>query len=124
VRARTIDDIVRQAPPYFRDTVEYDTDAVSKQWKDQPATAAVLHAVRDTLSALPSWEPAAMEEALRTLSDRLGFAEKAGKIFQPLRVALTGQAASPGIFDVLALLGRERSLARIDAALAQLTTTP
>jgi glutamyl-tRNA synthetase len=41
-------------------------------------------------------------------------------LFQPLRVALTGSAVSPGIFDVLALLGRERSLARIDAALAKL----
>ena len=47
-----------------------------------------------------------------------GFGDKAGKLFQPLRVALTGLAASPGIFDVLLLLGRDRSLARIDAALS------
>jgi glutamyl-tRNA synthetase len=55
-----------------------------------------------------------MEHALRALAERRG--TTAGKIFQPLRVALTGTAASPGIFDVLAALGRERSLARIDAA--------
>ena len=119
VRARTIDDIVRQAATYFRDAIEYDADAVAKQWKDKGATAAVLRGVRDALGVLPAWEPAAMEEALRTLAEQLGFAEKAGRIFQPLRVALTGMSASPGIFDVLVLLGRERSLARIDAALAR-----
>ena len=61
-----------------------------------------------------------MEDALRALAERLGFGEKAGKIFQPLRVALTGLGVSPGIFDVLLMLGRERSLARIDAAVALL----
>ena len=58
-----------------------------------------------------------MEEALRALAERLGLGEKAGKLFQPLRVALTGQSASPGIFEVLEILGRERSLRRIDDAL-------
>jgi glutamyl-tRNA synthetase len=46
----------------------------------------------------------------------MGFGEKAGRVFQPLRVALTGLAASPGIFDVLLTLGRDRALARIDDA--------
>ena len=119
VRARTIDDIVRQAATYFRDAIEYDAEAVAKQWKDTSATSLALRGVRDALGVLPAWEPAAMEEALRTLAEQLGFAEKAGRIFQPLRVALTGMSASPGIFDVLVLLGRERSLARIDAALAR-----
>ena len=48
------------------------------------------------------------------------FDEKAGKIFQPMRVALTGLSVSPGIFEVLVMLGRDRSLSRIDAALALL----
>jgi glutamyl-tRNA synthetase len=120
VRARTIDDIVRQAAPYFRDEIAYDPQAVAKQWPDRPATAELLAAVRDSLGALSAWEPAAMEEALRALAERLGFGEKAGKLFQPLRVALTGLGVSPGIFDVLVMLGRERSLARMDAAVAWL----
>jgi glutamyl-tRNA synthetase len=61
-----------------------------------------------------------MEEALRVLAEELGFGEKAGKIFQPMRVALTGLGVSPGIFDVLEMLGRERSLARISRAVATL----
>ena len=120
VRARTIDDIVRQAAPYFQDAIVYDPDAEAKQWKDRPATAELLGRVRDALAGLASWEPAAMEESLRTLAEQLGFGEKAGKLFQPLRVALTGLGVSPGIFEVLVMLGRERSLQRIEAAVARL----
>jgi glutamyl-tRNA synthetase len=118
VRARTIDDIVDQAFPYFAEALEYDDDAVAKQWKDRPATADVLAGTRDTLAELTSWDTAAMEQALRHLAERRGVA--AGKLFQPLRVALTGRAASPGIFDVLRLLGREKALRRIDSALQRL----
>jgi glutamyl-tRNA synthetase len=120
VRARTIDDIVRQAVPFFRETIDYDPDAEAKQWKDRTASSALLAQVREALAAVSSWEPAVMEEALRALAERLGFGEKAGKLFQPLRLALTGQTASPGIFDVLVLLGRDRSLARLDTAVNRL----
>ena len=118
VRARTIDDIVRQSAPYFRETIDYDPDAVAKQWKDGPATRELLAEVRDTLAATGAWEAAPMEEALRALAERRGVA--AGKLLQPLRVALTGLTVSPGIFDVLLMLGRERSLARLDAAVRYL----
>ena len=114
VRARTVDDIVRQAGPYFRDAIEYDPEAEAKQWKDRPATAELLGDVRATLASLSSWDAAAMEEALRALAERRGVA--AGKLLQPLRVALTGLTVSPGIFDVLIMLGRDRSLQRLDAA--------
>ncbi len=120
VRARTTDDIVRQAAPYFREEITYDAEATAKQWKDRPATADLLGAAGDALAALPAWEPVAMEEALRALAERLRFGDKAGKIFQPLRVALTGLGVSPGIFDVLVMLGRDRSLARIGSAVTRL----
>jgi glutamyl-tRNA synthetase len=114
VRARTIDDVVRQATPYLRETIEYDPDAVAKQWKDAPATAELLGDVRATLASLDRWETTEMEEALRALAERRGV--PAGKLLQPLRVALTGLTVSPGIFDVLVMLGRDRSLSRLDAA--------
>ena len=59
-----------------------------------------------------------MEDQLRQLAEQLG--TTGGKIFQPLRVALTGLTVSPGIFDVLEMLGKDRSLARIDAAVQHL----
>ncbi len=120
VRARTIDDIVRQAVPYFHETITYDADAVAKQWKDRAATADILALTRQALEVTTPWEAAALEESLRVLAERLGFGEKAGKVFQPMRVALTGLAASPGIFDVLLVLGRDRSLARLSDAVAYL----
>ncbi|HKW46693.1 MAG TPA: glutamate--tRNA ligase [Gemmatimonadaceae bacterium] len=114
VRSRTIDDIVRQAMPYLAERVSYDPEAVAKQWKDRPATVELLSSVRDTLASVDAWEPPQMEEALRKQAERRGVG--AGKLFQPLRVALTGLTVSAGIFDVLALLGRDRALARIDDA--------
>jgi len=119
VRARTIDEIVRQATPYLREEIEYDADAVAKQWKDRAATHDLLVAIRDSLAALTAWEPDVMEAALRQLAEQRGVG--AGKLFQPLRVALTGSSASPGISDVLVLLGRERSLARIDSSVTHIT---
>jgi glutamyl/glutaminyl-tRNA synthetase len=115
VRSRTIDDIVRQAIPYLSDHVTYDADAVAKQWKDRGATAELLSSVRNTLAAVNKWEPQQIEDALRSEAEQRGIG--AGKLFQPLRVALTGLTVSAGIFDVLVLLGRERSLARIDDAM-------
>ena len=114
VRSRTVDELARQAVPYFVDAVEYDADAVSKQWRDASAVAEILTATRERLASLPTWEPTSMETALRALAEELGIS--GGKIFQPLRVALTGQTASPGIFDVLVVLGRDRSLDRLEAA--------
>jgi glutamyl-tRNA synthetase len=109
---------VRQGIPYFSEHVSYDADAVAKQWKDRRATAELLASVRDALSAVNRWEPAILEDALRALAEERSVG--AGKLFQPLRVALTGLTVSPGIFDVLALLGRDRALSRIDDALAYL----
>jgi len=113
VRARTTHDIVRQAATYFSDAVRYDEEAVAKHWKDRAASASTLEAVRRRL-ANAEWNAEALEQSLRVLAEELQLSS--GKVFQPLRVALVGQLASPGIFDVLMVLGRDRSLARLDAA--------
>ena len=118
IRARTIDDIVRQAVPYLRDEIEYDPDAVAKQWKDREGTVTLLTATRDALKTSSDWSPAPLEEQLRQLAESLG--TTGGKIFQPLRVALTGLTVSPGIFDVLLMLGQQRSIARLDSAISYL----
>jgi glutamyl-tRNA synthetase len=78
----------------------------------------VLEATHERLAALATWETTAMEDALRALAEQRGIS--GGKIFQPLRVALTGLTVSPGIFDVLLYVGRERSLRRIKAAVEYL----
>jgi glutamyl-tRNA synthetase len=118
VRARTIDDIVRQAGPYFLDSIEYDADAAGKNWKDKAAAAEILEAAGAALSAATGWNEEALEKELRGLAESKGIA--AGKIFQPLRVALTGLAVSPGIFEVLVMQGREMALKRIGDAVTWL----
>jgi glutamyl-tRNA synthetase len=71
----------------------------------------LLAHVHRVLRELNEWTPEAAEEAVRKVSEEAGV--KLGQVAQPLRAALTGRSASPGIFDVLVLLGREESLARI-----------
>lgn len=118
VRARTVHDIVRQATPYFADEIAYDPDAVAKAWKDPVEVAAILNASHERLSQLDEWSVDAMERALRELAEELGLS--GGKVFQPLRVALTGMSVSPGIFEVLLAMGRDRALLRLDQASAHL----
>jgi len=75
---------------------------------DAPDLLAEVH---DALGRAQPWTAQTTEQAVREVAERQG--AKLGQVAQPLRAALTGRATSPGIFDVLALLGREESLARI-----------
>jgi glutamyl-tRNA synthetase len=120
VRARTIDDIVRQAGPYFLENIEYEPEAVAKNWKDREAAASVLEATAAALEGASEWTPEVLETSLRNLAESRGIA--AGKVFQPLRVALTGLGVSPGIFEVLVMQGKNLALRRITAAIAWLRT--
>ena len=121
VRARTVEEVVKQARPYLLDEIEYDAEAVAKTLlKDRAASADILSATRDALIGAPAWTAEALEPALRTLAESRGLA--AGKIFTPLRVAVTGLSVSPGIFDVLTLIGKDRCLERLARTLDMLAT--
>jgi glutamyl-tRNA synthetase len=99
----------------FEPPVE-DEKAWAKVMKDD--APAALEASRGALAEAPAFDTEAVEAALEPVPERLG--AKPGKVYQPIRVAITGSSVSPGIFESLAALGREESLARIDAALARL----
>lgn len=114
-RSRTFAEMAALSRPYVGPVRSYDPKAVRKSWyRDRTGTAATLSAVRDRLDDTP-WEASALEVGLRSLAAERGIG--AGKVFQPLRVALTGLSASPGIFDVLVILGRGRSLRRVERAI-------
>jgi glutamyl-tRNA synthetase len=89
--------------------------AAKERWLGQDGRAALSDA-RETLAGLSSFDEPAVGEALEALVARRGV--KPREVYQPLRVALTGGTISPGIFESVALLGREEALRRIDAALA------
>jgi glutamyl-tRNA synthetase len=117
-RSRTLEDLASQAVPYLAEKVEYEEKAVKKHWaKDPSAAVQRLERLRDILAGTP-WEHDALESGIRGLAEELGVG--AGKVIHPLRLAITGLGGSPGIFDVLLLLGRERTLQRIDRALDHL----
>ncbi len=114
-RSRTLAEMARQARPYIGPVRTYDPKAARKAWMRNPGAAAVILAATAEALAATEWEAGALESELRALAAGRGIG--AGKVFQPLRVALTGVAASPGIFDVLLILGRERSLDRVRRAI-------
>ncbi|HSZ59457.1 MAG TPA: glutamate--tRNA ligase [Tepidisphaeraceae bacterium] len=97
--------------------IVYDPDAIEKVLKKQEGQGLnVLCELKPILSALPSWTAHALDEAVKRYAEskQLGL----GKVAQPLRVAVTGTTVSPPIFESLEMLGRERTLARIDRCLA------
>ena len=117
-RARRIPDLVDLARPFLVDELEFDPEAVAKHWSKAPAEVLEqLTALRSALE-VATWESESLEEVIR------GYAEEtsvgAGRVIHPLRVAVTGRDASPGIFDVLAFLGRIEVLARLDTAIVRL----
>ncbi len=120
-RARRVPDLADLARPFLREELEFEAEAVERHWLKAPAeTLERLATLRSRLADAP-WEAGALEEIVR------GYAEEAsvgaGKVIHPLRVAVTGRQASPGIFEVLDLLGRERVLARLDQAIERLRAT-
>jgi glutamyl-tRNA synthetase len=119
IRSRTLSELVQQARPFLVEDIDPDPDAVQKHWlKRRDEVALQLRRVRDLLAASPRWEEEPLEAELRGLAAELEVG--AGKLIHPLRVAVTGTAASPGIFEVLVLLGQERTLRRLDAAIARI----
>jgi glutamyl-tRNA synthetase len=83
-----------------------------------PDALPLLASARESLAAVDPFTPDAIEPALTGLVEAAGVKAKA--LYQPVRVALTGSTVSPGIFETIAALGRERTLARLDAAVGRL----
>jgi len=117
-RVRTVVDVLELGSYFFTDnTIEPSEEALSKHCA-KPETVTLLQDVRAALAAQASFDTASVERAIRELAAAKGI--KASEYIHPLRVAVTGEAVSPGIFEVCAILGRERVQARIDALIALL----
>lgn len=113
-RIKTLEELLAASRFLFTDTVEYDPAAVKKVL-DKEGARDTLAAVRDVLAAENDWQPARLEEAFKAFCEKNGL--PMGKVAQPIRVAVTGSNVSPPIFETLALMGREKALARIDETL-------
>ncbi|PTQ10280.1 glutamate--tRNA ligase [Sphingomonas oleivorans] len=115
VRAKDLHDLAEGASFLFR-TRPLDMDERARTLLDGPAIA-LLDQARRAISTVEDWSAPALEAAVRPVAEAAGIG--LGKVAQPLRAALTGRTTSPGIFDVLALLGKEESLARLDDRIGQ-----
>jgi glutamyl-tRNA synthetase len=112
-RIKHLDDFAGQARFFFVDAIEFDPAAVAKHLRvaGMPDHLAALDAA---FAALATFDPASTEAALRSTAEARGV--KAGSLIHGVRVAVTGKSVSPGLFDTLALLGRERVRVRLNAA--------
>ena len=105
-----------QAGFFFTEAFSYDEKAVRKRLLKEGGLNA-LRQMRDALGAVEPFTPASTEAALRQRAETLGLG--AGDLVHPVRVAISGLPGGPGLFDMLAVLGKERVLARIDRALSR-----
>jgi len=113
-KMQTLTDFEKLCGWLYRDVYDYDEKAWRKTMKD--GSSERLEQSRAALAVLDPWDEATIQEALDGVVERLD--AKPGQIFQPIRVALTGNTVSPGIYESVALLGKEETLSRIDRALA------
>jgi glutamyl-tRNA synthetase len=116
-RARTLKDFSGAFRAFFTDEFAYDPEAEKKFWKDA-ALPALLDALAERLAATEPFDLAGTEKTLRSLAEEKGV--KAGLLINAARVALTGQAVAPGLFDVMLALGRDRVTSRLHRAAAHL----
>ncbi len=114
-RARTFADAAVAVDYFLREVPEVDAAAVAKYLSG--TALGLLQRTRHVLAEAPQWQAPALEESLRAFADAQGIPMK--DLAQPLRVALTGRSASPPLFEVMQVLGRERSLDRLERTLAR-----
>ncbi|MCP4367079.1 MAG: glutamate--tRNA ligase [Deltaproteobacteria bacterium] len=112
-RSKTLKDMADDAGFYFIDTVSYDEKAAKKFFK--PASLEPLVLLLEQLEALDEFKETDLENAFKAVMEKTGL--KLGKIAQPVRLALTGKTASPGIFEIIEIIGKNRVLARIKDAI-------
>ena len=112
-RARTLREMAEQMTFYFAadDALEYDREAAKKHLKGD-GLAEALREMRDVLASTEPFDVVATEHAVRALAERRGLI--AGKLIHPLRLALTGRGSSPPVFDVAVVLGKEKTVRRLD----------
>jgi len=113
-RSKTLADMARLSSWFVTDSIEYEEKAARKHLKVESLPG--LRALHERMRALEPWSPDPLERLFGAVAAEVGGVAM-GKLAQPVRVAVTGGTVSPGIFETLAALGKERSLQRLEAAI-------
>lgn len=115
-RVKTLAELADAASYFFTDDFEYEEKGLRK-YLARPGVASLLGKARERLAAADPFTVEATEAAYRELIDQLGIS--GGELIHPSRVALTGRTVGPGLFDIIALLGKDKCLERLDRAIAR-----
>lgn len=118
-RAKTLVEVVELAQFFFVEELDYVPDLLIGKNMSQKSTTEALKAAQQRLEQLKVFDVESLEALLRPLAVELGL--KTGQLFGALRTAVTGRTAAPPLFQTMAVLGKERCLKRIEAALENLT---
>ncbi|MFH1125074.1 MAG: glutamate--tRNA ligase [Pseudomonadota bacterium] len=116
VRSKTLVEMAEASRFYFQKEIAYDEKAAGKFLK--PDALNLMSGIRDRIESLSDFTQKTLEEIFLAFMEKEQI--KLGKIAQPLRVALTGTSVSPGLFEVMEVLGKKEVLTRIDKALAHM----
>jgi glutamyl-tRNA synthetase len=117
-RLRTLGEAAHAVSFFYSDELTYDSALLVQKGMDAVRTTAALESAQKLLESVDQWEHTVMETPMRELAVELGL--KTGQLFGSIRVAISGRTATPPLFQMMEVLGRERTISRIRAAMARL----
>ncbi len=117
-RTKKLTDFVEWGRYFFEDPEVYEQKAVEKYWKKE-GVVDLLKKLNELLKSIKLWKAEEIERIMRSLADENGIG--AGQVIHPTRLALTGFGVSPGLFDLMEVLGKERVIRRLGKAIDYLT---
>lgn len=112
-RLTFLTDFVQQAKPYLQDDLVYDQNAIAKKW--QPELRPLFDKLTDDLKGLANYDVGGIQQTVETFMSENDL--QMGAVFPLLRIALSGTMHGPGVYDMLAVLGQEKSVERLEKAL-------
>ena len=119
-KVKLLKDLPEWVAPFFTDDFPYDQAAVAKSLKGADGGIAAgerLKALSESFGSLATWDAATLEITLKETAAKLGI--KTGELVHPARVAASGRGVGPGLYEMLEILGRDRTLARFTAGIAK-----
>ncbi len=116
-RAKTLGELPALTEFFFHEPEAYDEKG-ERKWFQREGAKELLAAVRETLAGLETFDEPSLEAAIRSVADKLDL--QPGPVIHTTRLAVTGRTAGPGLFELMAVLRRERVVARLERAIAQI----
>ena len=117
IRAKSLNDFILQSASFFNDPSKYDKVGLSKCWKDD-STNIIIKSLLAQLNTIDDWRKEEIDSTLKSFADqnKLGM----GKITMPIRMAILGSLSGPSVIEILALIGKEVTIHRLNKALEKL----